>query len=150
MSKVRKAIIADVERIVALGKTLHGQSTYVSKGFSDEKAKSMVAMMVNSETDQAFVAEEDGKVIGYFLGGVTYEWFSDELIAFDYSVYVVPEKRNGRVAIKLFKAFENWATEKGAEYLHVGLSTGINVEGNSRFYCSLGFKENGVLFEKRL
>lgn len=41
--------------------------------------------------------------MGFLLGGLTYEWFSDDLFAFDYSVYVVPHKRNGRVAIKLFK-----------------------------------------------
>lgn len=147
---VREATQADVEQIVQLGQQLQQNSAYKKGAFNTDKAKQAVSMMITSDTDQAFIAESDGKIIGFFLGGVTYEWFSDDLIAFDYSVYVVPEKRNGRTAIKLFKAFEEWATEQGAKSVQVGITTGINIKGNSRLYRFLGFKDSGVLFEKRL
>lgn len=150
MIKVREATLADVASILKLGKQLHQNSAYADKHFNDEKAGSVVAMMVDSETDSAFVAEDDGEIIGYFLGGLTYEWFSDDLLGFDYSVYVTPEKRNGRAAIKLFDAFENWAKAKDALYIHVGITTNINIEGSSRFYRFLGYKDGGIFFEKRL
>ncbi|MFD1259789.1 GNAT family N-acetyltransferase [Entomomonas asaccharolytica] len=150
MIKVREATLADVETIVALGKQLQQSSAYANKNFNDSKAKSVVAMMVNSETDNALVAEDEGQIIGYFLGGLTYEWFSDDLLGFDYSVYVVPAKRDGRAAIKLFKAFEDWAKAKGVVAIHVGITTNINNEGNRRFYHFLGYQDGGRFFEKRL
>ncbi|UYZ82825.1 GNAT family N-acetyltransferase [Entomomonas sp. E2T0] len=150
MIKVREATLADVETIVELGKQLQQSSAYAAKSFSEAKANSVVAMMVDSESDNALVAEEDEQIIGFFLGGLTYEWFSDDLLGFDYSVYVVPEKRNGRAAIKLFKAFEAWAKAKGAVGMQAGITTNINIEGNRRFYHFLGYQDGGVLFEKRL
>lgn len=150
MIRVREATLADVEAIVQLGKHLQQSSAYADKGFSEAKAKSVVAMMVDSESDNAFVAEDDQQIIGFFLGGLTYEWFSDDLLGFDYSVYVTPAKRNGRTAIKLFKAFEAWAKAKGAIRMQAGITTNINIEGNRRFYHFLGYEDGGVLFEKRL
>lgn len=150
MINVRAANLADVAIIVQLGRQLHANSAYADKGFSDAKAKSVVAMMVDSETDCALVAEDNQQIIGFFLGGVNYEWFSDDLLGFDYSVYVIPEKRNGRTAIKLFKTFEAWAKSKGAVRIHVGITTNINIEGNRRFYHFLGYQDSGVFFEKRL
>lgn len=150
MISVREAIVADVEAIVQLGKQLQQSSAYADKGFSEDKAKSVVAMMVASESDNAFVAEDDQQIIGFFLGGLTYEWFSDDLLGFDYSVYVVPAKRNGRAAIKLFKAFEAWAKAKGAIRMQAGITTNINIQGTRRFYHFLGYQDGGVLFEKRL
>jgi len=88
---------------------------------------------VTSDTDIALVAEEAGIIMGFLLGGLTYEWFSDDLFAFDYSVYVVPHKRNGRVAIKFFKAFEQWALQKGAVAIQLSISTNINVEKIAAF-----------------
>lgn len=150
MIKVRQATIADVSSIVALGKELRDHSAYAMKNFNTDKVYSVVTALIESETDIALVVEDEGEVFGYFLGGLTYEWFSDDLLAFDYSVYVAPKKRNGRAAIKLFKAFEKWAQEKGAVTIQVGITTQVNVTGNSRFYQFLGFDNGGVLFEKRL
>lgn len=150
MIKVREAVQSDVTSIVMLGKALQQSSSYASKQFSDEKAHSMVSMMIDSESDCAFVADDNGELIGYFLGGLNYEWFSDELLAFDYSVYVTPLKRNGRAAMRLFAAFEAWARNSGAIYVHIGISTNINVERTRRFYHLLGYEDGGVLLEKRL
>lgn len=150
MINVRNATHTDIVPIVQLGKCLRQQSAYANKQFCDQKASEMVAKMIDSDTDNAFVAEEQGKVIGFFLGGITYEWFSNDLIAFDYSVYVMPTKRNGRTAIKLFNAFEQWAQAKGANRIQVGITTNINVTATSRFYHYLGYQDGGVLFEKRM
>ncbi len=150
MISVREAGLQDVEAIVSLGEALQQNSSYAHKGFCAEKAAKMVRLMVESDSDNAFVAEDDGEIIGYFLGGVMDEWFSDDLLGFDYSVYVIPSKRNGRAAIALFKAFEAWAKAKGAMSLHVGITTNINVDGCRRLYHFLGYEDGGIFFEKRL
>lgn len=150
MIEVRTASVTDVASIVRLGKELRDSSAYANKSFSDEKATAAVTTLVISDTDIALVAEEAGIIMGFLLGGLTYEWFSDDLFAFDYSVYVVPHKRNGRVAIKFFKAFEQWALQKGAVAIQLSISTNINVEKNSCFYQWLGYEVTGKMFEKRL
>lgn len=150
MISVREATQSDVADIVLLGKALHKNSSYACKAFSDDKASSMVSMMIDSESDCALVAEDEQEVIGYFLGGLNYEWFSDELLAFDYSVYVSPLKRNGWTAIKLFDLFERWAKEKGATFINIGVTTAINENKTTRFYNYLGYENAGVFFEKRI
>lgn len=150
MINVRAATINDIANIIPLCEQLHSNSSYANKGLNLDKTRSFIAMLITSESDNAFVAVEDHKIIGFFFCGLTYEWFSDDLIAFDYSVYVIPERRNGRAAIKLFKAFEAWAKDKGTVYVQIGITTNINVINNSRFYNYLGYQDSGVLFEKRL
>lgn len=151
MINVRMGKIADIEAIVILGKQLCVESpAYIDRGFNVDKVKSMLAYMIGSETDVVLVAENTIGLVGYFLGGMTYEWFSEEAIAFDYSVYVTPAQRNGRTAIKLFQAFERWAKDKHIKRLQVGITTQINTQNNSRLYRYLGYEDGGVLFEKRL
>lgn len=150
MIKPRVATADDVANIVRLGKALRDSSTYATKSFSMEKAALAVTNLVESDTDLALVAEQAGVMVGFLLGGLTYEWFSDDLIAFDYSIYVVPNLRNGRLAIKFLKTFEQWAIAKGAINMQLGISTGIHVDNTSHFYQLLGFTESGRMFEKKL
>lgn len=146
---IRPATTADIPRIIELGTLLHATSSYSKMAFVPAKAAAFMQALMERD-GVVFVAEIDGVVVGGMAGGVVDQWFSDELIAYDFSIFVEPRRRNGLIAIKLMRAFEEWARIKGAKQIHMGIGTDINVEGTSRLYEHMGFRHFGPLFMKEL
>lgn len=70
------------------------------------------------------VIEQDGKVVGFLFGGLGQMPYFDEVLAVEYAWYVKPEARGqAGESIKLLREFENWAEERGADYIalsHLG------------------------------
>ncbi|AZS49338.1 GNAT family N-acetyltransferase [Entomomonas moraniae] len=150
MVKIRQAsTVKDIQQIIILCKALHNESDYYRlQPFDKEQLEESLSNVVFSEYGLALLAIDHNEVVGFFIGGLTYGLFNKELIAFDYSVYMVPTKRNTRIAMQLIKAFEKWAIDKGANRFRVGTTTDIHSDKTSRFYEFLGFKACGVSFEK--
>lgn len=146
---IRPAKHSDVPRLIELGILLHATSSYRNLNFSHDKAANFLHSLING-VGVVFVAEIDGVVVGGIAGALTDQWFSDDLIAYDYSLFIDPAKRHGITARRLILAFESWATIKGAKQLHMGIGTGINVEGTVRLYQSCGLNHFGPLMMKEL
>lgn len=144
---IRPATLADLPRIIELGAMLHATSSYSRLAFVPEKAAAFLTALIEKD-GVVFVAEIDGVVVGGMAGGVVDQWFSNDLIAYDFSIFVEPKRRNGLIAMKLMLAFEEWARIKGAKQVHMGIGTDINVEGTSRLYKHMGFRHFGPLFVK--
>jgi GNAT superfamily N-acetyltransferase len=143
---IRAAQLTDVPAIVEIGAVLHCTSVYRDIAFNRDKVADLMRSLING-AGVVFVAERDGVVVGGMAGGVTAHWFSDELVGFEYSFFVLPEARHGLIATKLLLAMKAWCKAKGAKTLRIGITTGINVEGTSRFYRHMGFVDAGNLFE---
>ncbi|WP_431482237.1 GNAT family N-acetyltransferase [Pseudomonas solani] len=147
---IRTATHDDIPRLIELGTLLHGISSYAKVGFEPEKASRFLAHLIDDRGGVVFVSEKDGVVVGGLAGGLTDEWFSSELVAYDYSVFVEPAHRNGYIAIKLIRAFETWAKSMGAVRVHMGIGTSMHVEGTTRLYEALGFSFFGPMFVKEI
>ncbi|SEB73291.1 Ribosomal protein S18 acetylase RimI [Pseudomonas saponiphila] len=141
---IRAAKHSDVPRLIELGTMLHEISSYSSMAFSPEKSAAFLHELING-AGVVFVAEVNGEVVGGMAGGIIDQWFSDDLIAYDYSLFVEPSKRNGVVAVRLIRAFQEWAKIKGAKQIYMGIGTGVNVEGTTRLYESQGLRNVGPL-----
>ena len=96
------------------------------------------------------VHEYQGKVDGYMAGIVGPMMFSDSLQLLELTLYVVPEKRNGRIAIELIKAFEQYGRDNGVVECFAGSSAGIKVEGVRRIYEHCGWQYVGDLMVRSL
>ncbi|KAF1032963.1 MAG: hypothetical protein GAK37_00283 [Pseudomonas sp.] len=147
---IRPAKHSDVPRLVELATLLHATSNYSSMAFNAEKTGSFLHDLINGLGGVVFVAEIGGVVVGGMAGGITDQWFSNDLIAYDYSIFIEPAKRSGITATRLINTFEAWARIKGAKQLHMGIGTGINVEGTVRLYQSCGLNHFGPLMMKEL
>lgn len=151
MVNIREATEQDISQLLLLGEALHRESpAYYLKSFDAQRLEGFLQTVINDPNYYCLVAEKQQVMIGYFIGGLTFEIISYDVTAFDLSIYVLPDNRNGRTAIKLFKTFEAWAKGHNAKYFRVGISTGIHTEKTSKFYQLLGFKPDGVVLEKRL
>lgn len=141
---IRAAKHSDVPRLIELGTMLHSGSTYASMNFCPDKSAAFLHELINGQ-GVIFVAEVSGVVVGGMAGAVTDQWFSNDLIAYDYSLFVEPSRRNGTVAIRLIRAFQEWAKLKGAKQIYMGIGTGVSVEGTARLYESQGLRNIGPL-----
>lgn len=146
---IRPATYADIPRIVALGHLLHDESSYRTLSFDPVKVSDFLASLI-AGAGVVFVAERNNEVIGGMAGGCGEHWFTQDLVAFDYSVFIEPGKRHGITASKLIRAFVEWAKLRGAKQVNVGITTNINVEATSRLYKYNGFQDGGVLFRMEL
>ena len=147
---IRVAEQKDIESLVEFGRLLHKESSYSNGSYVDDKVRDLMSGLIGSEYGAVFVSEIDGRVIGAFAGGITEHWFSNDLHAFDYSFYVLPDFRGGSSAYRLLLAFEMWARAKGALEIDIGITTGIQEEKTQRFYEKMGFVQTGRLFGKVL
>lgn len=144
---IRAATYSDIPRLVQLGAMLHEASSYAAMQFDYAKVSDFLAALIAHQNGGVvFVAERDGNVIGGFAGAVAPHWFSQDKVAFDYSIFLEPGKRHGITATKLVMAFVEYAKQMGAVQINLGITTDINVEATARFYESLGLRQSGVLF----
>jgi len=146
---IRAATPADIPRIIELGITLHATTSYASQPYVHEKAAAFLLQLIEGE-GVVFVAVVGGETVGAMAGGIVDQWFSHDLIAYDYSIFVEPSRRNGIIALRLIKAFIEWARIKGAAQVQMGICTAVNVEAVSRLYESAGFRLAGPLYVQEL
>ncbi|MDG9783877.1 GNAT family N-acetyltransferase [Metapseudomonas otitidis] len=147
---IRTATYSDIQRLIELGTLLHSISSYSQVSFDAEKAGRFLAHLIEDKHGVVFVSEKEGVVVGGLAGGITDEWFSNDLVAYDFSVFVEPAHRNGFIAIKLLRAFESWAKAMGAVRVHMGIGTSMHVKGTSELYEALGFSFFGPMFVKEI
>lgn len=141
---IRPAKHSDVPRLIELGTLLHATTSYSAMSFCPIKSAAFLHELINGQ-GVVFVAEVRGEVVGGMAGAVTDQWFSNDLIAYDYSLFVEPSKRNGVIAIRLIQSFKEWAKIKGAKQIYMGIGTGVSVEGTTRLYESQGLRNIGPL-----
>jgi GNAT superfamily N-acetyltransferase len=141
---IRPAKHSDVPRLIELGTLLHATTSYSTMSFCPDKSAAFLHELINGQ-GVVFVAEVRGEVAGGMAGGVIDQWFSNDLIAYDYSLFVEPSKRNGVIAVRLIQAFKEWARIKGAKQIYMGIGTGVSVEGTTRLYESQGLRNIGPL-----
>ena len=96
------------------------------------------------------LAESGGRVVGCMAGRVRKHWGSDALIASDFGLFVLPEHRGGRHALRLAREFMAWAKACGADLTRIGITTGVSEDRTAEFYRrALGLTHAGTILEAR-
>ena len=116
--------------------------------FSKDKVETFLKSSLGNPDSVIIVAEHDGQVVGMLIGFVTEHPFIDTRVATEIGFYVSPEHRGGRKAIRLAKAFEEWAMSKSADDLVLGDVKAI--KDLSGFYNKLGYTPTEGLYVKDL
>lgn len=144
---IREATEADIEDLLVLGWEMHQESRYSSMSYDLEKVTVLFLTAIQSDSYIFLVAENDGVVIGGFLGCVMPQWFSTDLCAYDFSLFIHKDFRGGSTAAKLAKKYVSWATAQGVnpENISAGITTGVQTEKTTKLYEAIGFKQSGVI-----
>jgi len=147
---VRNPSLEDFKQINDLGKWFQENSDYKGCGWSDGKAYGFVKAGASPSSDTfMLVAEEDGELIGFFLGNVVEYFFSDEKIAQELVLVFKPDKRKGifKAISKMISSFGLWAEEKNVVEIAVGITSGIAGDGYQKLLERHGFKQVGALLK---
>jgi len=141
----------DIEVVVDLGASMHQESAYAFLPFDRDKVRKLFTSYVTSpEIYGGFVADDNGILAGMIGGYISDYFFCDEKVACDMVLFVDPRYRGGRTALRLLRAFRQWAVEQGAQELCLGVSTNVNTASTGRLYEAMGMTHVGGLYKARL
>ena len=146
---IRPATHDDVPRLVELGAIMHATTSFRDQPYSSERTGDFLKGLIDG-AGVMFAAEVSGQVVGGLAGAVGQQWFNNDLIAYEYCVFIEPTRRQGIIATRMILAFQEWARIKGAKQIVMGVTTGVNIEGTTRLYQSLGFEYAGPVFKMEL
>lgn len=129
---------------------MHAESPrYRDLEFSEVKLGEIINRFHNTPLHGVILVAVDKRgIAGMFWGYVDEFFFGHDRYAADLLLYVNPDRRKGRVAYRLVKAFEEWAADRSALHIQAGISTGIDNEGYARFYERMGYIGSGIVLSK--
>ncbi len=138
--------MVDIPRIVEMGLHFAG-SDYARYLRSDSESISAFAASAMSNPEMTiFVAEHDHHLVG-MLGGMVYVHpMSGERTGVELCWWMEPQARGGRDAIRLVRAFEQWASDLNAAVLQL-VSPNTHV---GEFYATIGYQPVETTYQRRV
>lgn len=145
---IRNATPHDVPGLVKLGSIMAAESPrYRRYRFSCAKLAALFERLIESQDGFLMLAERDGAPIGVMAATVMEHWMSEDKIACDFGLFIDPAHRGGMIAARFVRTYRQWASERGAIDVFLGISTGVHVEQTALFYKTLGLVEASITFE---
>lgn len=132
--------------LILLGADMHAESDFAAFAFRPLDLLALAEWVEMDPDHTCLVADADGEVVGFFLGGVVKFFFGPDRHGYDQAFYVAPDYRGTRVAWRLFKAMAAFCAARGAVQLRFGAATGINPQVADRFLTGMGFVPAGTLY----
>jgi len=142
----------DALAMLEIAEQMHKESpNFQNKPFDRERIWKLFDATVKYPSRFCMIYAKDGdKPIGGILGKITEQYFSGDLVASDFGMFILPEHRGGSCFVRLFKEFEKWSIDNGATSIMVGHTTGVNTENAQGMFLRLGYSLMGYVFNKEL
>lgn len=149
---IRRMEESDIQAMVDMGVAMVNESsTYESDFLSPTRIGVLADALLRDPDQAAWLAVDAGPTpIGMLLGFVVDDPLFDYRVAGEHLLYVRPENRGGTTAIRLIRAFEAWAKDRGARYARPGITTMIHPDRTARLYQALGYEPIGYCLRKEL
>jgi N-acetylglutamate synthase-like GNAT family acetyltransferase len=139
---IRRATFEDIPELLLMGQHMHAESPRFSKlAFSVKKVAKLAKFLIDSPRGILLISEH-----GMFWGSVAPAFFSEELCAEDYVLYVEPEYRGNMEAVRLLKGYIAEARKLGAKDIGISNSTLVDKDRVAEFFRRIGFQEVGTSF----
>ncbi|MFM8899158.1 MAG: N-acetyltransferase family protein [Burkholderiales bacterium] len=142
--KLRMATLEDLPAICALGRSMHSQSTFAPMNYDIDRVKETIGGLIDKSQFVVVAEATNGEVIGGMAGMVTQSWFGSDSVANDLAIFIHPSHRGGVLAVRLMKAFIEWARLAGAKQIRPGVTTGH--ARAEELFERLGFVRCGASF----
>jgi len=128
---------------------MHAMTRFAAYDYNAERTAQNLRAVIetgqNAHKTHCFLVAEDqtGQIIGALIGCMERHFFSDLPVASVIHYDVLPERRMGGAGFKLLTAFRQWAQNRGAFELSVGVNSGVDVDKTNNFLTRLGFAQTG-------
>ena len=140
---IRRAQIADLPQLLALGKRLLKQTPYADVKIDTLIAGQTLGQCINSAFGLALVAEHRGKITGLLLGAAVPLWFSKSRSATDIVTYAETPGDGYR----MIRRFVKWAWNlPNVIEVTMAQSSGIDVDRTAQLYERVGLARVGALY----
>lgn len=144
----RPATIDDLPALLNLGAIMAAELPhYARMPYAPHKVEKFIGGLIESEDGFVHVAIYGNQIVGCMAGMVTEHWMSEARLATELTVYMLPEYRGSRDALRMIRAFIAWAPTRGAITTNLGICSDINVERTAAFYERIGLRPYGLVFE---
>ena len=148
MCQIRNAVLADVDQLVEMGRAMQAEGPGFQKlTYAPEKVRAFITALAQNEKSLVLVAEDQGKIVGVFMGHNAPQWWSHDTITMDFALYVYPDYRGGTTAMRLLRKYKDWGAAQGAKIIGLGMSSGVTTEKTITLFERLGFKLSSYGFE---
>jgi len=130
--------------VLRLGAQMHAEGAYSTVEFDVAvTAHCVFEMVIKSPDGFGLIAYAGETPVAMLAGGISTYFFSRKRKAFDHVWFVIPEHRGKRTAVLLLRRFLEWARERGASEVFMGITTDIEPEKTGRLFEKLGFRPVG-------
>ncbi|WP_179216540.1 GNAT family N-acetyltransferase [Achromobacter xylosoxidans] len=131
---------SDIEGLVELGRAMAAESPRWSRlAYSADRVRNTITNLLSTAEGLVLVARRDGRLVGGILAIAAPNWMSEELIAQEVALFMLPQYRGTFTAARLVCAMAAWSKAKGARWVEAGVSTGVHTERTAGLYRRLGF-----------
>lgn len=153
---IRFAGIDDISALVDLAFSMHGESpVYRSIDFDVMDMRIFFETCIENKDRYCVILDvgDDGKIMGMFGGMIVPYMFNLTMFySVDFGLYVAPEYRGGMAVVRLIKAYEAWAAERGIppQRMRLGESTGTVPEKVEALFHKLGYARTSTGYTKEV
>lgn len=148
--KLRHPNPGDMGQLVTLAGLMHRESWFRDFDFDPAAVEAFITRAMEADFMLALVLEAaGGGIAGFFCAAEATHFFGRDRYACDVAVYVHPDHRGGPGFVRMMKAYEAWCRIRGVREIHIGLSTGIELEKTARLYEKLGYADPVTGYRKK-
>jgi GNAT superfamily N-acetyltransferase len=142
----RLAELADVDALVAMAVRFQDE-VYVRHLFATpETFRALTTALLQSPNAEIFLACRDDEPVGMLAATLYVHPMSGDLWGSELCWWIEPEARGGRAALRMLRAAERWAYERGAVFFQMMAPT----PDVCRFYKALHYHPVETHFLRRL
>lgn len=112
-------------------------------GYNPDKVRHTLTRLINNSRGTHCFLVADGandRPVGGLIGCIETHIFSDQPIATVIHFDVLPETRMGGYAVRLLRAFENWALKRHAVEIVFGTNSGGDYQRIGKFAARFGYE----------
>lgn len=144
---IRRATLADVAAIVAMGLRFQAGTTYAKHLTATADTLTAIAWHLLESADAAiWLAEREGIPVGLIAAALYVQPMSGALIGTEICWWMDPEARGGRTALRLVRTAEQWARDRGATVFQMMAPT----PAVGRFYEALHYDAIETHYQRAL
>lgn len=141
---IRRALPEDMDRLIEMGQRFVAETEYAGLIKADPERITETVMRIATNPDGAIFVSGNGSVTGMIAMLIYEHPFSGERMASEMAWWVEPEARGS--GVKLLRAAEEWARERGAVAVQMVAPT----ERVGALYSRLGYKAFETSYQRRL
>lgn len=153
---VRFATLNDIPDCIELGfrvQSATGLSRFTYDRATVEKnLRDLIVVGQQRRRSHCFLLADDGQglLVGGLIGCIEAHIFSPRPVANMIAYGVSPGHRMTGAAVRLMKAFVEWAKRRDAYEINAGINSGIDLDRTDRFMKKMGFTKTGSNYAMEL